>query len=120
MSERLATTGPVFGGGRSSALTVNFSQIGVSGSGDGLNAVLAVLVAGGAGVGSRCASAGTSKTVASVARAVPPRRVVCLMTNFLEIRPAAQKRCPTWDLAQAPARRAELALLRLPTTGTAG
>src|SRR5262245_39235977 len=101
MSERLATTGPVFGGGRSSALTVNFSPICCSGSVAGLNAVLAVPAAGGAGVALRCASAGTSKIIAHAATAVPPRRVACLMADFLGLCPAAQERGPTWVLTQA-------------------
>src|SRR5262245_55137 len=94
MSERLATTGPVFGGGRSSALTVNFSPICCSGSVAGLNAVLAVPAAGGAGVALRCASAGTSKIIVHAAMAVPPRRVGCLMANLLGMRPAEQKALP--------------------------
>src|SRR5262245_51377145 len=101
MRERLATTGPVFGGGRSSALTVNFSPICCSGSVAGLNAVLVVPAAGGAGVALRCASAGASKIIAHAATAVPPRRMACLMANLLGMRPAAQKRGPIWVLTQA-------------------
>ena len=70
MSERLDTTGPVFGGGRSSALTVNFWPISCSGSVAGLNAALGPGVDG---VALRCASAGTSKMDANIAMAVPPR-----------------------------------------------
>src|SRR4051794_8769050 len=45
--ERLETTGPVFGGGRSSVLTVIFSPTFCSGSVAGLNAAVTVGAAGG-------------------------------------------------------------------------
>ena len=59
--ERLETTGPVFGGGRSSVLTVIFSPTFCSGSVAGSNAAVTVVAAGG---WERCASAGANKTAA--------------------------------------------------------
>src|SRR3954462_14781798 len=59
--ERLETTGPVFGGGRSSVLTVIFSPTFCSGSVAGSNAAMTVAAAGG---WERCASAGANKPAA--------------------------------------------------------
>src|SRR4051794_18913475 len=78
--ERLETTGPVFGGGRSSVLTVIFSPTFCSGSVAGSNAAVTVGAAGG---WERCASAGANKTAADWTVSVVMRKGTYFISNSL-------------------------------------